>query len=119
MVNAGADCRSSKKNLSPQPDDLARMDGLWTNANGKIWVPEDATDLQLRLCIITNTGSAGDRGRNVTARTLCSKYHWLTKKENVRTFVRACFHCVSALGGEKIPHPFGPAVYGTKTNDLM
>lgn len=39
--------------------------------------------------------------------------------EDVRTFVRACIHCLSILGGEKIPRPFGPTVHGKKPNDLL
>lgn len=30
-----------------------------------------------------------------------------------------CIHCISTTGGEKIPRPFGPALHGSKTNDLL
>lgn len=38
---------------------------------------------------------------------------------DVKTFVCACIHFLSTIGGEKIPRPFGPAVHGTKPNDLV
>ena len=37
---------------------------------------------------------------------------------DVPSFVRACIQCLSTTGGGKIPRPFGPAVHGTKSNDL-
>lgn len=38
---------------------------------------------------------------------------------DVRAFVRACIHCLSTAGGEKVPRPFGPSVHRTKANDLL
>lgn len=34
-------------------------------------------------------------------------------------FKRACIHCLSTIGGERIPRQFRAAVYGTKPNDLL
>jgi transposase InsO family protein len=38
---------------------------------------------------------------------------------DIKTFVRACIHCLSTVGVGKIPSPFGPAVHGTAANDLL
>lgn len=38
---------------------------------------------------------------------------------DVPTFVHSCIHCLSTTGGEKVPRQFGPAVHGTKANDLL
>lgn len=38
---------------------------------------------------------------------------------DVRSFVRACIHRLSTVGGGKVPHPFGQVVHNTKPNDLL
>jgi len=52
-------------------------------------------------------------------RTSRSCYLWSTMTSDVRSFVRACIHCLSTTGGGKIPRPFGPSAHGTKANDLL
>lgn len=39
---------------------------LWTFSNETIWVPDDNSDPQIRMCIIENTIPAGRRGRDAT-----------------------------------------------------
>lgn len=41
-----------------------------------------------------------------------------TESIYVRTFVKACIHCLSTTGGDSIPPSFGPALHGTDRNDL-
>lgn len=38
---------------------------------------------------------------------------------DVRNFIRSCIRCLSTVGGGNTPRPFGPAVHGTKANDLL
>ena len=102
-----------------RPAGLTSSDGLWKYPDDTIWIPDAASDLQLRLCIIAHTGAAGHRGRDATERALKSVFKWSTLAEDVRAFVRACIQCLSTLGGEKIPRPFGPSVRGTSPNDLL
>jgi len=108
-----------EQHKSVRPTGVILKDELWTYPDTAVWVPDDASDLQLRLCIIAHTGPAGHRGREATSRALRSYFKWSTVSEDVSTFVRACIHCLSTLGGEKIPRPFGPSVHGTKPNDLL
>lgn len=95
------------------------MDSLWSYPVGKIWVLEGASDLQLRLSILKNSGLAGHSGRDATESPLRSNFYWQTMTEDVKTSVRACFHCLPNLGREKIPRRFGPPVHGTKRNELV
>ena len=101
------------------PPNLVKSDGLWQNPHGSVWIPDRASDLQLRLCIIAHTGPSGHRGRDSTARVLRKHYFWSTMTTDVRTFVQACVHCLSTTGGGMVPRPFGPAVHGTGPNDLL
>lgn len=38
---------------------------------------------------------------------------------DVRSFVRACIHCLSTTGGRKVPRPLGPVVHGKKPSELL
>lgn len=37
----------------------------------------------------------------------------------IRTFGHTCIHFLSVVGGGKVPRLLGPAVYGTKPNDVL
>ena len=108
-----------KKVLSSKPEGLTKTEGLWTFNASTVWIPNDASDLQLRLCIIAHTGTSGHRGLQATEKSLRSKFKWDSLTADVRAFVRACIHCISTTGGERIPRPFGPAFFGTKPHDLV
>ena len=101
-----------------RPGNLEKVADVWHNKEGAIWAPDTASDLQLRLCIIAHTGSSGHRGASSTASVLRANYFWSTTASDVRSFVRACIHCLSTVGGGRVPRPFGPSVHGTAPNDL-
>lgn len=75
--------------------------------------------MKLRRCIISHNGPAYRRGRDVMERVLRYKFHWQTMTDDIETFVRSYIHCVSNVGGKKIPNLFGQAVHRTKPNDLV
>lgn len=52
-------------------------------------------------------------------RSVREPFYWSTLQADTQAFVRACIHCISTVRREKIPRPFGPAVHGTKPNDLL
>eukprot|EP00178_Gracilaria_changii_P000257 TRINITY_DN1027_c0_g1_i1.p2 TRINITY_DN1027_c0_g1~~TRINITY_DN1027_c0_g1_i1.p2 ORF type:complete len:1106 (+),score=114.18 TRINITY_DN1027_c0_g1_i1:5972-9289(+) len=102
-----------------RPANLTLRDGLWKTPSNAIWIPKEVEDLQLRLCIIAHTGPAGHRGREATRKALHHHFDWKTLRQDVYAFVKACIHCLSTTGGEKVPRPFGPALHGTTANDLL
>jgi transposase InsO family protein len=102
-----------------RPPHLVLVDGLWCTPGGAKWIPDEASDMQLRLCVIAHTGPSGHRAIAATLNALRSCFHWSTMTSDVQAFVRACIHCLSTVGGGKVPRPFGPAVHGTKPNDLL
>ncbi len=89
------------------------------NVQGAVWVPEQAGDLQLRICIAAHTSGGGHRGTEATEIAIRQHFFWATLTEDVRTFVKSCIHCLSTTGGVRVPRPFGPALHGTKANDLL
>lgn len=57
-----------------KPLHLAKTNELWTNPNGAIWIQDNATDLQLRLCIIAHTGPARHRGQDAAETVLRDRF---------------------------------------------
>lgn len=55
---------------------LVKSDGIWQTSSGSIWIPDDYSDLQLRLCIIAHTSSAGHRGASTTEHILLKSFTW-------------------------------------------
>lgn len=112
-----ADAQQSHDREKPPTVEL--KDGIMRYSNGPIRIPDKSDDLHLRLCIIAHTGPSGHRGRVTTKNVLSENIKWTTLSDDVRPFVRTCIHCLSNIGGEKIPRQFGPAVHGTMPNDLI
>lgn len=92
---------------------------LWTFSDTTIWVPDNASDIQLHLCIIAHTDPAVHRGLDASEKALRSMFKWSALAEDVRAFVCACSHCLPTFGGKKITRPFSPAVHSTNPNDLL
>lgn len=107
------------KYANDRPELLIVKDNLWRNASGAIWIPKEADEMHLRLCIIAHTGPSGHRAADATERTLRTHFFWHTMTADARTFIQSCMHCLSTKGGEKIPRPFGRAVHGLKVNALL
>lgn len=112
--------RESQRAHPPPPQGFVSIDGLYRRPNnGPIWIPDADDILQLRLSIIAHTGAAGHRGREATEQALAQRFTWSTLSADVNLFTKACIHCLSTTGGETVPRPFGPALHGTKPNDLI
>lgn len=113
-----ASIAASQKQHTP-PHGLVNKEGLLHTTDGKIWIPDEDGDLQLRLCIIGHTTAAGHRGTNTTIAAIGERFHWTSLKDDVSLFVSSCIHCLSTAGGERTPRPFGPSTFGTHPNDLL
>lgn len=95
------------------------VDELWHTPTDRIWIPDDADEMQLRLCIVAHTSASGHRGTQSTIDAISRHYYWTTLEADVKLFVSSCIHCLSTTSGDKIPRPFGPSVHGTRPNDLI
>ena len=91
--------------ISMRPLHFVLHNGLWSFLYCLAWIPDDASDLQLRLCNIAHTGPSGHRGRKSTESVLKSRFTWVTLPADFQAFVRACIHCLSTVGGERVPRP--------------
>lgn len=96
-----------------------QIDGLRRNSEGAIWIPDTAIHLQVHRCIIAHTGPSGRRGMQATTQLLSRTFKYSTLSPAITSFIRACIHFLSTIGGEKVPRPFGPSVHGTAASDLL
>lgn len=102
-----------------RPTSALEYNGLWHLPSGVTCIPDQDADLQLRLYVIAHTGSAGHRSISATKTAVSQAFGWSTMSEDIALFVSSCIHCLSSRGGGKTPRPFGPALFGTKPNDLV
>ncbi|KAF0735458.1 hypothetical protein Ae201684P_022368 [Aphanomyces euteiches] len=84
----------------------------------KIWIPDDAIDLQVRVCVVAHAGAAGHRRIDATTASVEEMFEWRTTKTDVKSFVSACLHCM-VVDGESMPQPWGEALHATKPNGLI
>ncbi|ETV78978.1 hypothetical protein H257_07762 [Aphanomyces astaci] len=71
-------------------------------AAGKIWIPGDALDMQVRICVVAHAGVAGHRRVEATTASVAEMFDWPTLKTDVKNFVNACLHCM-VVDGESAP----------------
>ena len=105
--------------ISTKPENVKLIGDAYRDQKQRLWLPDDANDLQLRVCIIAHTGPSGHRGYNTTVHNIEKEFIWSTVREDVDKFLKACIHCISTKGGRREPRPFGPALHGMFSNDLI
>jgi len=107
---------------SNEPPEKLKIDtdtsGL-KNHNGKVWIPDESPELQLRLLVTAHCGHAGHRGAESTESILREKYYWSSMKEDVNEFTRACLHCIVGKTGHKIPRPISLTLHASKPNEVI
>ena len=111
--------QSAPEDARPPALKQENADALYKTETNAVWIPDEAADMQLRLCVIAHTGPAGHRGYAATTKALQDCFTWTTLKQDVKDFIRGCIHCLSTQGGGSMPRPFGPSFFGTKPNDLL
>lgn len=111
---------AQKNHADSRPAHLQLNVGLWTYKNAcALWMPDDASDLQLRLLAIANARSFGQSGSFSTAKLLAEFFKLSTIHVDTPSFVCACTKSLSTVKGEKISRSFSPVVHDTKANDPL
>ncbi|KAF0702603.1 hypothetical protein AaE_015828 [Aphanomyces astaci] len=85
--------------------------------NQVLWVPDEASELQLRLCVCAHASLAGHRASGPTLDSLVAFCWWTTMEKDVQFFVDRCLDCASVSGGA--PRPLGEALHSAKPNGLL
>ena len=96
------------------------MDGVVRFLPGnQIWVPTEATNLQIRLVVIAHCGSAGHRGVQATLNALTERFTWKGITKTVQNFCKECLHCCVLRGGAVVPRTLGTATHASKPNKVI
>ncbi len=90
------------KSVKEIPDTSVDGDGVLRNSRQAIWVPQEASDLQLRLMVIALSACAGHWGVNATRHALKERFFWNGMKDQVTHFCSERLHCVPIRGGQVI-----------------
>ena len=111
--------QAQKQHLEKIPDSAVTNDDGCIVIRGKIWVPDEADDLQWRLLITSHCGHAGHRGTESTLAVLSEEFIWSSMDEDTSSFVANCIHCVMSKAGLKIPRPLSLTLHASKPNEVV
>ncbi|ETI57024.1 hypothetical protein F443_00604 [Phytophthora nicotianae P1569] len=110
----------SAQALTAAPDTTVVVeDSIVRDAQGKIWLPDAANALHLRICLVGHFGAAGHRTMKATLQAIADKFTWTDLTADVTRFVGRCLHCASVTGGPPMPRPLGEALHAEKPNELI
>lgn len=104
----------SKRNSDFTSDD----DGL-LRINDKVWIPDEADELKMKLLIVAHAGQAGHRGGEATCASLREVFTWTGIVTDVKDFVANCLLCVLSRSGSKVPRPLATTLHATKPNNVL
>ncbi|GMF34640.1 unnamed protein product [Phytophthora fragariaefolia] len=119
-IRAAQLARRAKDSREPRQPPLYWSDDrqLFLLADERVWIPDDAVELQLRLGVVTRAGAAGHRGAKTTATALEDLFSWRSLRKDVAVFVSECIHCMVTATG-KIPRPLGETLRAAKPNEQL
>lgn len=102
-----------------KPPNFQVRDGPFITPSGQIWIQQEATNIQLRLLVISRTLVSVHRGQSVTIAALTNRFSYCKPKTDAKLFVGICICWLSTTGRENVPPTPGLAMFRTKHNDLL
>jgi transposase InsO family protein len=94
-------------------------EGLALTKGGQLMVPKEATDFQLRICIVAHSGAAGHRGIAESKAAVMKVFWWPGIAQDVELFVRDCLLSRVTRGGRVEPMPLGEQPHAEKPNEIL
>lgn len=114
--------KSQKKYPPPQNEGFNLSSDnppLWKYPNGKIYIPKNDQDLQLRIAVSAHCGLGGHRGYTTTCDVIKERLYWEGLEEDIKAFVQGCLVCLLSASGEKIRRPLGSQVHADRVGELL
>lgn len=109
--------QENKKSIEAWSDTELK-EGLYYK-NGKIIIPDEDKQLQLRIMIVAHFGLSGHRGTKTTTEKIENYCTWTNLVNDVTVFCRRCLHCLHVKGGRVIPRPYGRTLQATKRREII
>ena len=98
---------------------LSSEDNLWRNLKGKLYVPNQDEELQLRMAVSAHSGFGGHRGYTTTLEILKEKLHWDNMEGDVKSFVNGCLVCLLSSSGNHVRRPLGTQIHAERVGELL
>ena len=119
MVDVNYIADSQKKFAASRPRTYKRSNGLWRNAAGEAWIPDEDKQLQHLLYAVAHQGASGHRGREVTLRHLRGRVRWKGMREDVEKWRQSCLQCIKNAKGDKVPRPLGTQLIPEAPGEIL
>ena len=87
--------------------------------DGKIWIPDNSAALKLKLLVSSHCGMGGHRGVEATESIVRGKYDWPEIKNDVKSFVNGCLHCIKSRAGSRVPRPLSHTMHADSPNEIL
>ena len=110
---------SQAKRHEQPPSRFEKVNDIWQDKRGVVWIPSPDRLLRLRIMVAGHTGYGGHRGYRTTQVIVTASFWWKEVMADVEHFVKSCLHCLATETGESVPRPMGHAVHGDKPNTLL
>lgn len=110
--------KAQSKYSKHRPKNATKTGGIYY-LKEKIWIPTDASNLQLSIICVAHTGHMGHRGADATLSTIRENYSWKFMKEDVNIFVKNCLGCICTRSGKHVPRPLMSTFHASKPNELL
>ena len=93
--------------------------GLRVSTQGAVWIPHNAINIQLRICVIGHCGRGGHRGGDITIKNIQEQFVWQGMKADIEVFCHTCLHCQSTIGSLLVPRSMSHALYAGDPNEII
>ena len=117
------DLIAASQSKYPPPTDSgftqSSKDNLWRNGTGKLYVPPQDEELQLRIAVAAHCGYGGHRGYTSTLETIKEKMVWENMEGDLKSFVQGCLVCLLSSSGERVRRPLGTQIHAERVGELL
>lgn len=93
----------AQRNSEAQPASVVADEYRLLHTDGRVWVPDHANNIKVKLLTLTRAGQAGHRGSNVTAEILRKAYVWSVLNVNCKDFVASFLLCILSRSSSYVP----------------
>ena len=111
-------CSLQEESASQPTEARKGNDGLW-RIGSRVWIPDDASDIQIRLLVAAHCGAACHRSIQSTLHALKEGYIWTNMEADTKVFVKNCIHCLVAKAGSRVPRPLSETLHASRPNEVI
>lgn len=100
----------------PPGEAVQNKQGFWEKSS-RIWVPDEAKELKLKVTISAHCGIDGHRKMDGTENEVEAEFTWSDLINDVSEFVQQCEHRIMTRNKEQIPRSLAKALHAQRPNE--